>query len=279
MRFRGLPGTIWMLACTCLVPTVACAWGNQGHDIIAAVAYDRLTPDAQHAVNRILGRVALMDGATWPDKIRLSRRETSNWHFVDIPLAESSYDEARDCKLDPERGDCAVKAIARCEAALRDGTDGCGQSETESLEFLIHFIGDIHQPLHCEDDTDRGGNEKAVCFFRACSKKNLHATWDTYMLVKEEPEDQAWIDKIETHIGTLSEADIAQITQGTVVDWVNESHSLARDPAYHTLPRPDAKQVFHLSNAYYTKNVPVVDQQLERAAVRLATILEQLLAP
>jgi len=108
--------------------------------------------------------------------------------------------------------------------------------------------------------------------------RNLHATWDTAMLVKDESDDQAWIEKLEGRIRALSDSDVSEMSQGTVVEWVNESHRLAQDPAYRSLPSPDSTGVFRLGSPYYTKNLPIVEEQLERAAVRLSAVLDRLFA-
>lgn len=278
---RRASGLVAVLAL--LVPASAGGWGNRGHDIIAFVAFHRLSPAAQQAVRTLLGASTLATAASFADEVRKDRPETAQWHFVDIPRNAAAYDARRDCRA-TKRGDCVVKAIERCEAALRHGGSGCGTSRKEALMFLIHLVGDVHQPLHCATDQpdDRGGNDKRVCFFGVCREpdgraKNLHGVWDSDILVHEGRSERAIIRAIEADLAGRSAAEIARMAAGGPVAWANETHALAVRAAYADLPRPDRAGVYHLGGAYEAKDAPVVDTQLTRAAVRLAAVLERLL--
>ena len=148
-----------------LVPTNLTAWGPEGHIVIATIANARLTPAARAAVRQLLGRHSLASVANFADQIRPQRPETANWHFVDIPKGETNYDPGRDCQPSP-KGDCVIAAIARAETALKDRSLPRKQ-RAEALKFLVHFVGDLHQPLHWSDNHDRGGNDVNVSFLDA----------------------------------------------------------------------------------------------------------------
>jgi hypothetical protein len=161
----------------------ALAWGQEGHSIIAEIAQRRLDPDTLRKINALLGgEVSLASIASWADDYRALHRETAGWHFVDIPFDQSVYDPKRDCN--PDKGDCVIHAIARFQAAVSDCSKPLSD-RSEALKFLVHFVGDVHQPLHVETrfgadgKDDRGGNDVPVTFFG--QKTNLHALWDLYM--------------------------------------------------------------------------------------------------
>ena len=123
----------------------ALAWGPEGHSIIAEIAQRRLSPTAAQLVEKLLGRGhSLASVASWADDARSERPETTNWHFVDVPIAVTQYDPARDCKKS-DKGDCIVEELERLRKELRCGPDA---NKADALKFVVHFIGDIHQPLH-----------------------------------------------------------------------------------------------------------------------------------
>ena len=127
----------------------ALAWGQEGHSIIGEVAQHRLTPQAAAAVSRLLGQGrSLASVSSWADDVRDQRPETYNWHFVDIALAEDRYKPERDCQPS-EKGDCIVAALERLTKDLRCApTD---DQKRDALRYAVHFVGDIHQPLHTVD--------------------------------------------------------------------------------------------------------------------------------
>ena len=159
MRIR-----IALITALLLLPSLAFAWGPEGHAIIAQIAEDRLAPAARQQVDQLLDGDSLAVVASWADEIRIHRPDTAQWHFVDIPKNANDYDPARDCRPTP-RGDCIIAAIDRELAILRDASAD-KDKRAEALKFIVHFVGDLHQPLHCADDHDRGGNDVTVKFFR-----------------------------------------------------------------------------------------------------------------
>jgi hypothetical protein len=161
------------------------AWGPEGHSIVAEIAQRRLTPEAAAQVRQILGENAsLASLASWADDYRALHLDTSRWHFVDIPLAAQDYDEARDCAPSPE-GDCVIHALQR---SLRDLTDpgSSNAQRRDALKFVVHFVGDVNQPLHTVAEL-HGYNDLVVCYFTTpakndCALTNLHAVWDVGLI-------------------------------------------------------------------------------------------------
>ncbi len=170
-----------LLALVLVTPGPAIGWGLEGHAVVAEFATMRLTDAANAQVAALLEPgESLASVASWADDVRHKRSETAQWHFVDIPKSATQYDPARDCRPTPH-GDCVVAAIERFKTVLANAT-AARPARAEALKFLVHFVGDIHQPLHCADNHDRGGNDITVAFFKAST--NLHAVWDTGIITK-----------------------------------------------------------------------------------------------
>ena len=136
------------------LPLPALAWGAEGHEIVAAIALRELTPAARLQVARLLGSEAmLVHDSNWADEVRDQRPDTGPWHYVDIPLDAPGYDAGRDCGGDA----CVVAQISHDLHVLGNARVSAGQ-RAEALRFLVHFVADIHQPLHAVDNADKGGN-------------------------------------------------------------------------------------------------------------------------
>jgi hypothetical protein len=245
----------------------AFGWGQEGHSIIAEIAERRLDAETLRKVRVLLGgEISMASIASWADDYRALHPETGGWHFVNIPLDKTAYDPARDCN--PDKGDCVVHAIGRFTAALSD----CSKSlsdRSDALKFVVHFVGDIHQPLHDETrfdpdgKDDHGGNLVPVTFFG--QNTNLHVVWDTGLIMHTVYAWGAYVTRLQT--GWLNGRDMSLLESGTAIDWATEAHKFAQDIAYD-VPADGA-----LSNAYYAKALPIIDRQLALAGVRLARLL------
>jgi nuclease S1 len=244
----------------------AASWGASGHSIIAEIAQRRLDPQAARRIRELLGdNVSLASVASWADDLTMSRPDTANWHFVNIPYDAASYDPERDCKA-TARGDCVINAIARARALLAD-RKASRQQRVEALMLLIHFIGDVHQPLHAANRNDAGGSQLGVTFFDR--PMSLHAVWDYGIIERRTFDWGEYVRYLEQC--WLRGKDIDALQRGTPVDWALEAHRAAVDVAY-SVPE-DLK----LGLPYYQKSVPIVDRQLALAGVRLAHVLNQAL--
>ena len=137
----------------------------------------------------------------------------------------------------------------------------------EALKFLVHFVGDLHQPLHVADDSDRGGNRRTV--YLLGDSTNLHKAWDGEILEVYKLSESAYLEELQRAMDTL---DLAGLERGTVVDWAMEGHRIAVQRAYR-LPRDG-----RLGEAYVQANRPVIDHALIAAGVRLAKLLNVTLA-
>jgi hypothetical protein len=218
---------------------------------------------------KLLGGHSLVEVATFADDVRTKRQYTKNWHFVDIPLDEDSYVPARDCKA-TNKGDCAIQALARFGAILGDTTeDDCIRAE--ALKFIVHLVGDMHQPLHNIDDNDAGGNGKIVSFFGLQGFKggppNLHEVWDDGIIEHSGM-------SLSQFITTLTPQNDSNVSLNPIV-WAQESHALAQE-AYKRLPQPNAQDVYILDSdsSYFDAGLPVVKNQLAKGGLRLAKALK-----
>jgi len=259
------------LAFLLAAPLNAFAWGYEGHRIIAEIAEQFLQPQTAHQVRELLAIenvTTLTEVSTWADEIRLQHPETAHWHFVNIPIHPSpgepkEYDANRDCPHD----DCVVAKIEEFERALSDRQKPDRQ-RLEALKYLVHFIGDVHQPLHASNDHDRGGNDVAVKFMGLPT--NLHAVWDSGIISPAvKGDERSYALQLVQHI---TEEQHQRWSEGTLITWVNEGREVAARTIYGELPHSGT-----LPDDYETKALPIVNEQLERAGVRLATLLNKAL--
>ena len=261
-------------------PSLAKGWGKEGHQIVAAIAERYLQAHSPNALTRaksLLQGQSLIDVATFADDVRNKRPYTKNWHFVDIAIDEDSYRAERDCKLTP-KGDCSIQALLRFAAILTDKSeDPCVRAE--ALKFVVHLIGDMHQPLHNIDDNDAGGNGKTVRFFGLQGfnggPPNLHEVWDEGIIIHSGKSMSQFV----ASLGAPDSNDVADIIAVTnPIAWVQEAHLLAQQ-AYEALPEPNADDVYVLDqdSTYFDKGIIVVNKQLRKAGLRLGRAIEKAL--
>jgi len=267
----------------CGLGAPAGAWGPEGHSVVAEVAQRRLSPQAQAMVERLLGPGhALAAIASWAYNVRVFRPATANWHFVDIPLAADTFDAARDCKPNPKNGDCAVAELDRLRDELRCAPD---KDKAEALKFAVHFVGDIHQPLHTVGDAVGGNAIKVDVFMRGQKNcggpcelthmaSNFHKAWDGDLINKMVWDWGAYVDRLEA--GWLNgdeakreSADGAPIGRAAIVKWAEDTHK-AGEKVWKLRPANNV-----LDDNYLNAVVPVLDRQLGVAGLRLARFLNQ----
>jgi len=261
------------LGLTLIAP--AAAWGPEGHSVVAEIAQRRLSPEGANMVATLLGRGhSLASIASWPDDVRDQRPETYNWHFADIPIAIATYSAARDCKPDKEKGDCIVAALGRLKDELACGSP---DKKVDALKFVVHFLGDIHQPLHTVDEFKGGNGIKVDIFMRGatctgtCEPKhiasNFHLAWDEGLINAMVWDWGAYVDRVEA--GWLKSADARApgIDGGTPEQWANETHGFAQT-VWQLRPADNV-----LDDRYLRDVLPILDRQLGVAGLRLARFL------
>ena len=259
-----------------LIPAQLLAWGPKGHAIVADIAASRLTPIAKQNLQSLLGADSLASIASWADSVRKERDESYDWHFVDIPKDAAGFSEERDCfrpqdkhkNADTDHHNCVVDRIEMFQKILGD-EKASRADRLEALKWIVHFVGDLHQPLHAIDEA-RGGNEIKLSVFGSpkCGDYdcNLHWAWDTLLLEHTGLSEDDYVARLNTLIAQKQMEDQAA---GTPVDWANESHLQARQIM-------NAKPA-SIDDAYFQANIELVNRKLALAGIRLATLLNNTL--
>ena len=250
-RFRGSP-VAWLRL------------GHEGHQAIALIAEKHMTQDALVKAGYLLDGSAIDGVASWADDYRRDHPETGSWHYIDIPLADSKIDMARECP----NGDCVIGKTEQFLAVLKD-PKADHAAKAEALRHVVHFVGDMHQPLHDEDNGDKGGNTRHVIFDG--KPDNLHWVWDTGLLEHINGNPNALASELESKI---TAQDRATWDKGSIEDWVMEGHRLAQSVTYGDLGSENPAPI---TPAYDQQADPVIELQLEKAGVRLACLLNDAL--
>ena len=255
-----------------LLPALAtrvCAWESEGHIVVGYIAEQHLTEKARTGIRELLGpdlKISDDTVASWPDHIRNNRPETKPWHYVDVPFDAAGYDPQRDC----HDGQCVAVQTEHFAKVLGD-PNATMVSHGEALRFLVHFVGDLHQPLHCaEQNGDKGGNLVKVTFLSRPEVMNLHWVWDTW-LIRSYLGDANVLQYAARLDARITPPEQAEWERGTVADWVSESHRAAVEHTYAGVPIQSAP--VHLGTDYVTGNQPLVEEQLMKAGIRLAVML------
>jgi hypothetical protein len=287
MLYRGVALIAAMSALA--FPAAAFAWGYEGHQVVAAIARGYLTPEVRAKVDEMLSADPdtltahdMLDEATWADSYRNSHRETGSWHFIDIELDHPDMEAA--CFGFPASGpvasrgpahDCIVDKLTEFSQELADPATPAAE-RLLALKFVLHFAGDIHQPLHDSDNHDKGGN-CVLLNLGGPRQVNLHSYWDT-VVVRELGDDPQTL--AATLASRITPADEAAWEKGDSKSWARESFDIARTKVYTVGSKPgcapDASPV-SLPPGYDQAARDVVALQLEKAGVRLATVLNHAL--
>ena len=245
------------------------AWGAQGHRLVALVAARHLAPTARERVTWLLGDETLADVSSWADLYRDENTQTALWHYLNIPPEATRYDRDRDCPLQPgvtagSRNDvwrdCAVDRILYSRARLRDASLDRADRAI-ALKFLVHFVGDLHQPFHALG-VERGGNGIPVSAFG--SPSNLHSVWDSALIAHRGLDDPHYLAALEDEIARNR---WDEAPTGAPADWAVESFVLGKA----ALLPPHA----NVDEAYYRAQIPVIDRRLALAGLRLASLLNE----
>ena len=261
----------------------ALAWGDYAHRTIAAMALPRLSPAARAGVADLLGSEALLatpycpvttlsDAGVWADCVRTRHKERfgamSAWHYVNVEICAPFT--LAGCVDDQ----CVTGALRRQLAILGDRRQPRAL-RVMALNWVAHLTGDLHQPLHVGDHGDRGGNQVTVTFGDRQSRygQNLHGIWDRDLAEIAIGSTPAWRSEARYQLPL----GISPMGQGSIEDWARESWQLSRTIAYFPLlagqPCETSIAPVVIDGNYVRQAVPVIQLQLQRAGVRLATLL------
>lgn len=240
-------------------------WGVEGHKVVALIAEQQLTPEARAGIDIIMHRDAngkISDIASWADKIRGKEPGPQISHVVKIPFKATSYSAKRDCS---GKYKCVVYGILKAESELKDGRreDSDPVEQQRALKFLVHYIGDVHQPLHGIQET--GGMRTQP----SRQKWELHKVWDTIIIrsSKQSPES----------IAKRLLAKHKTVQQGTPEQWAMESHDIAKRIIYgDNYALAKSRRPISLDKDYYKENMEIVDERLLAAGLRLGNVLNDI---
>jgi hypothetical protein len=192
--------TLAYLGAILAAPQGAFAWGREGHQIIVIVAEHYMRPKTATRMQELFGPESPEEASVWADEYRHDHPATSPWHYINVPLADSKIDLARECA----NGDCVIARTEQFLAILKDPS-AIKDAKAQALKFVIYFVGDLHQPLHDEDNGDKGGNTRQVIFNG--HPDNLHWVWDTGLLEHINRNPAAFAAELESRITPQDQAE------------------------------------------------------------------------
>ena len=241
------------------------AWGHDAHRAVATLASERLTAHAAARVADLLDGASMADVSLWADAVRNTTHPFSyRWHFVNIPVTSAGYRKNRDCRSNP-RGDCVIAALTRLETDLEMISTFAEDKQRDTLKFVIHFIGDLHQPLHCGHDNDLGGNRRSVR--EIGGSLNLHSAWDSGIIRGSNIEEADLVTRANAWLG---EQDEAALAAGSYRTWAMESFFVARDVAYRQVNGDN-----RISRNERRTAAQFITERVAKAGVRLAAVLNR----
>ena len=271
-------------------PAGAFAWGYEGHEIVAAIARGYLTPQVQAKVDGMLAADQdtltahdMLEESNWADRYRSGHKETSEWHFVDIELDHPELKAAcfgfptADPATQGPAHDCIVNKVSQFTRELANPATPAVE-RLLALKFLLHFVGDLHQPLHAADNHDKGGN-CVLLSLGGLRQVNLHSYWDT-VVVEGLGDDPRAVAEMLAH--RITPENKAAWEKGDAEVWALEGFDVARTAVYTLGSKPGCasdKSPVSLPPGYDEAARKVATIQLEKAGVRLAAILNRALGP
>lgn len=279
---------LFAIVATFLSTGPAAAWWEYGHETVARIAMDSVRPETRSEIRRLLAKGRLLDtpecpvetielASYWPDCIKtLGERFTyaSAWHYQNVDICKP-FDPKGACR----DGNCVSAQIERNARLLADGKVP-DRERLMALAFLVHFVGDLHQPMHGGDRGDRGGNDVGANYGIIAGRTNLHSVWDGYLAERaiSTPPNGA-----RALLARTPPAERAALAAGTVGDWSRESWAAARDHAYASMlgdpcgPKPGGRPTLDENDVRAL--IPVVRRQVLAGGLRLARLLDDALGP
>lgn len=234
-------------------------WGKNGHRVTGKIAEKHLTRKTKKCVDKLLKGQSLAFVSTFADEIKSDRKYNKyySWHYVNMDL-DQTYQEA---EKNP-KGDL-VTGIDKCISVLKD-KNSSEEDKVFHLKMLVHFIGDLHQPLHIGRKEDKGANNIQVQWFGKGT--NLHSVWDSKMI---DDWEMSYVE-LADNADDLSKRQIEDIEKGSVIDWVNEVHVLTKE-VYNSV-----KVGENLRYRYSYNHFGTVRTQLQKGGIRLAKVLNDI---
>ena len=242
------------LLCSLLFTNTSFGWSDEGHQIIARLAFHFLDNTTKQNIKNHLGGLSIEDAATWMDDVRdnSAYKYMAPWHYVDIEKGED-YQTTKDPNI--------IYALEKVMTELGNKKILSEEQIKTDMLVLIHLIGDLHQPLHVGYPSDKGGNSVLISFKGKNAK--LHALWDGLIIKNEHITMQTCLDMYDKY----SQEYIKEIKKGNVLDWMNQSRNY--------LSVVYSYKYDLVTETYEEKSTVVIKKQLLAASLRLASLLEK----
>jgi len=240
---------------------VLVSWGPEGHSTIALIAQSHLTPQAKQAVEKILNNQPMSSISSYADQYRETHPQTGDWHFLNLELG-LSQSQFKQFVLQQTKPNVYIE-INKEIAELSNPKTSKAQKKFD-LEFLIHFVGDAHQPMHISRAEDRGGNDITVTYDGKST--NVHKIWDSLLLNDDQPD----FTTLATKIDKATPTQIKKWQSDDIIQWLWESYQ-ASSKVY-----ANVHNGMILDHNYYLTNIKTAETRLEMGGIRLAGVLNKI---
>lgn len=235
-------------------------WGFQGHKTVALIAEKHTSEDAKKVISSYLGNETMEDVSTWADEHRSP--QTAMWHYINLPLGLSRADFEKTVKSSENN---IYEAIINSEKTLRND-NASQEAKIKALKYLIHFVGDAHQPMHVSRKEDKGGNDIQVRYDGQGT--NLHSLWDSGLISHEGLSESEMAKAYDT----ATDTEIKQWQSDDPIQWLWESYQITNE--LYAGVKPGQK----IDQAYYDKYISVIRKRIDMAGIRLAGELNKIYA-
>ncbi|MFC4210730.1 S1/P1 nuclease [Pedobacter lithocola] len=241
------------------------SWGYTGHKTIGSLTENYLTPTAKTAVKDLLGDSSIADACTWADDARKypELKETANWHFLNLPLG-LSFREFKNT-VDTLKQANVYSALINAEETLKQ-KDATRKQKIEALKFVLHFVGDIHQPMHVSRAEDKGGNTIQLNY--EGKGTNLHSVIDTRLL----EHGGLKYDSLAVKFNQIPKRKIRKWQRDPPIKWAWESYQISSE----LYAEVDEMKTRNIGEEYYKKHIPMIERRIQQSSIRLAGVLNEI---
>src|ERR1700753_4180737 len=240
------------------------SWGVTGHRTVGKIAETHLTANAKNAVHELLGAETLADVSTWADEVRNKPlfQTTGPWHYINLPLGLSYSDFQK--QVEGMKESNVYSALLEQERILTE--ESTRRGKVEALKFIVHFVGDLHQPMHVSRAEDKGGNTIQLNYNGQGT--NLHSVWDSKII------DHMGLtyEQLAEKYGRPSDAQVEQWQSDPMIKWMWESYQVTS----RLYAEVDAMKSRAIDDSYADAHAAIVEERLAQAGIRLAGVLNSL---
>ncbi|GGI26312.1 S1/P1 nuclease [Pedobacter mendelii] len=260
MNYRFPIATLTIIVCLILI-----SWGYTGHRTIGQLTENYLSPNAKASVKELLGDTSIAEACTWADEARKypELKETANWHFLNVPLG-LSFKEFKNM-VDTLKQANVYSALLKAEETLKQKSITKKQ-KTEALKFLLHFVGDIHQPMHVSRAEDKGGNTIQLNY--EGKGTNLHSLIDTKLL----EHGGLKFDSLALKFSKISKRKVRRWQRDEPIIWAWESYKISSE----LYAEVDEMKTRNIGDEYYQKHISMIELRIQQASIRLAGVLNEI---